>query len=100
MDKLREAIEKVRSLALGWDEDAEPVKALRELIELATSILNAGMPEKAFIDYPNTPEGNQARHENQLYNKGIDDCLAYLTNRELKHKEFLQEICEVLELRP
>lgn len=40
--------------------------------------LRDGLPEKAFEDYPDTPEGNVMKHENRLYNAPIDKFTALL----------------------
>ena len=37
-------------------------------IQAIYELIKEYLPEEAFVNYPNTPEGNQAKHENRLYN--------------------------------
>ena len=57
-----------------WERKGEIMK--ERVSQATTAILEAvegELPKKAFTDYPNTPLGLQAKHENQLFNSAITE---------------------------
>jgi len=42
-----------------------------KLVALCKAYALSILPEEAFTDYPDTPEGRQMRHENMLFNSAI-----------------------------